>query len=215
MSTALGILGFLGFIAFLVVLIVFAIKKRKKRIPIIGIIVCFIMFVVGICTTPSTPKPSTATTSSSTKEKQNVNQGYETPKNEQSNEKKQTEDPQESTPPAPTEKSIDIPSYDTGITYDQLARTPDDYNQKKVKFIGTVVQVIETDDETQLRLAVNDNYDKIIYCHVPKKLTSKTRILENDSILVRGVSYGLVSYDSAIGGNITIPQILVDDWGIN
>lgn len=28
--------------------------------------------------------------------------------------------------------------YDTGITYDQLARTPDDYKYKKVKFEGKI-----------------------------------------------------------------------------
>lgn len=33
--------------------------------------------------------------------------------------------------------------YETGITYDQLARTPDDFKGKKVKFTGKVVQVIE------------------------------------------------------------------------
>ena len=30
--------------------------------------------------------------------------------------------------------------YETGITYDQLARTPDQYKGKKVKFYGKVVQ---------------------------------------------------------------------------
>src|SRR3954469_7917883 len=35
--------------------------------------------------------------------------------------------------------------YDTGITYDQLARTPDDFIGQKVKFRGKVVQVIEGD----------------------------------------------------------------------
>src|SRR5699024_863073 len=33
--------------------------------------------------------------------------------------------------------------YDTGITYDQLARTPDDYEGEKVKFSGKVLQVME------------------------------------------------------------------------
>ena len=33
--------------------------------------------------------------------------------------------------------------YDTGITYEQLARTPNEYNGEKVKFSGKVIQVIE------------------------------------------------------------------------
>ena len=53
--------------------------------------------------------------------------------------------------------------YSTGITYDQLARTPDDYIYEKVKFRGTVVQVMEGDGVTQIRLAVGDNYDTILF----------------------------------------------------
>src|SRR5699024_4279095 len=54
--------------------------------------------------------------------------------------------------------------YDTGITYDQLARTPDDYEGEKVKFSGKVLQVMEGNGSTvQLRMAINDDYDKVIY----------------------------------------------------
>lgn len=105
--------------------------------------------------------------------------------------------------------------YETGITYDQLARTPDDYQGKKVKFKGKVVQVIEGTSETQLRLAVNGDYDSILFCAVPKELTSSTRILENDNITIMGVSNGLLSYQSTMGGTITIPSVIVNDWGPN
>ncbi len=33
--------------------------------------------------------------------------------------------------------------YETGITYDNIARTPDEYTGKKVKFTGKVIQLIE------------------------------------------------------------------------
>lgn len=102
--------------------------------------------------------------------------------------------------------------YDTGITYNQLARTPDDYLAKKVKFTGKVIQVMEGDTETQIRLAVNNDYDNILYCGVPKTLTNNNRILENDTITVYGLSLGLLSYQSTMGGNITIPAIMVDKF---
>lgn len=105
--------------------------------------------------------------------------------------------------------------YETGITYDQLARTPDDYKGKKVKFKGKVVQVLEGTSDTQIRLAVNGNYDTILYCSVPKNLTSSTRILEDDYITIMGVSTGLLSYKSTLGGTITIPGVSVNDWGPN
>ena len=105
--------------------------------------------------------------------------------------------------------------YETGITFDNLARTPDEYKGKKVKFSGKVIQVIEGTTETQLRLAINNNYDQVIFCRVPKALTSSTRILEDDRIHILGVSNGLISYKSTLGGTITIPDVSVNDWGPN
>lgn len=105
--------------------------------------------------------------------------------------------------------------YETGITYNQLARTPDNYKGKKVKFKGKVVQVMEGTTDTQIRLAVNSNYDTIIYATVPKAKTTNMRILEDDIITIFGVSSGLITYTSTLGGNITIPAVSVDDWGPN
>lgn len=98
--------------------------------------------------------------------------------------------------------------YDTGITYEQLARTPDDYMLKKVKFSGKVIQVLEDEDNTQIRLAVNDNYDTIIYIEYESNIVS-SRVLEDDYITVSGVSMGLLSYKSTMGGTITIPSVIV------
>lgn len=70
--------------------------------------------------------------------------------------------------------------YETGITFDNLARTPDAYKGKKVKFSGKVIQVIEGTTETQLRLAISGDYNKVIFCRVSKAKTSATRILEDD-----------------------------------
>lgn len=103
--------------------------------------------------------------------------------------------------------------YDTGITFNQLARTPDDYLAKKVKFSGKVIQVIEGTTETQIRLAVNSDYDMVVYCHIPKAKTANMRILDDDRITIMGLSMGLISYESTMGGTITIPEISVADWG--
>lgn len=75
--------------------------------------------------------------------------------------------------------------------------------------------MLEGTTETQIRLAVNGDYDSILYCSVPKAKTENTRILENDYITVMGISKGLLSYESTMGGTITIPSVSVDDWGQN
>ena len=108
----------------------------------------------------------------------------------------------------------DKASYDTGITYDQLARTPDDYENKKVKFSGEVIQVMESDGETQLRIAVDGNYDNVIYVGYNSKITN-TRILENDYVTFRGISRGLITYQSTLGGEITIPLVYVQQIEIS
>ncbi|MFD3447147.1 hypothetical protein ACFDTO_21350 [Microbacteriaceae bacterium 4G12] len=104
--------------------------------------------------------------------------------------------------------------YDTGITYDQLARTPDDFKGKKAKFTGKVVQVMEGKGETQLRIAVNDNYDTILYVAYKSNIIN-SRVLENDNVTVRGKSKGILTYKSTMGGEISIPAMLVDKIEVN
>ena len=99
--------------------------------------------------------------------------------------------------------------YETGITYDNLARTPDDYQGKKVKFYGKVLQVLEGDGEIQIRLAVNDDYDTVLFGSYDSTIVS-SRVLEDDEITIYGTSVGLISYDSTMGGKITIPAVLID-----
>lgn len=99
--------------------------------------------------------------------------------------------------------------YETGITYDNLARNPDDYIGEKVKFKGKVIQVMEGDTENQIRLAVDSDYDTILYCGYDPSIVS-SRILEDDIITIYGTSVGTISYQSTLGGTITIPGVLVE-----
>lgn len=99
--------------------------------------------------------------------------------------------------------------YNTGITFDQIARNPDDYIYKKVKFNGKVIQVLEGDSETQIRLAVNGDYNKIIFAIYQSDIIN-SRVLEDDSITIYGISSGLLSYQSTMGGTITIPSVVVE-----
>ena len=100
-------------------------------------------------------------------------------------------------------------AYDTGITYNQLARTPDNYKGEKAKFSGKVIQVMEGNKETDIRVAVGDNYDNVLFVGYDPKITS-TRILENDSVTVKGTSIGIYSYQSTMGGKISIPGMWAD-----
>ena len=109
--------------------------------------------------------------------------------------------------------------YETGITYDQLARTPDEYKNKKVKFYGKVVQVTEGDNETNLRVATRAieygcYYEDVVLVYYNPKIMA-SRVLENDMITLYGVSKGLHTYKSTMSGNITVPLIAVDKIDVN
>lgn len=99
--------------------------------------------------------------------------------------------------------------FDTGITYDQLARNPDDYFFEKVKFRGEVIQVMEGDGITQIRLAVNDNYDTVLFAEFDSSVVD-SRILEDDTITIMGFSTGLMTYESTMGGQISIPGVSIE-----
>lgn len=99
--------------------------------------------------------------------------------------------------------------YETGITYDQLARTPDDYEGSLVKFTGEVIQTLEEDGQVDIRLAVDGEYNNILYCAYESNIVS-SRVLEGDTITIYGTSMGLYSYESTTGVTITIPCVWVD-----
>ena len=122
-----------------------------------------------------------------------------------------TEATTKTTTEATTEKKLTKKDYNPEITYDDLARNPDKYKYDRITFQGTVVQVIEDNDnnQTQIRLATKDGYDDVIFIVVDRDLV-KSRILEDDAIRFYGVSAGLITYQSTIGGEITIPAASVE-----
>lgn len=111
------------------------------------------------------------------------------------------------------ERKKELASYKT-YSYNELARYPDKYSGKKVKLYGKVIQVIEGEEENQYRLALNDNYDQIVYLGIPIEKLSKKRILEDDYLTIRGISLGTITYESTMGGMITIPAVMVNYFNI-
>lgn len=99
--------------------------------------------------------------------------------------------------------------YNTGITYDQLARDPDTYMGKLLHLTGKVIQVVEGDTETDLRVAIDGDYNNVVLV-VYDPTTRSTRILEDDKVTFYGLSLGTQSYTSTLGGKITVPLVQAD-----
>ncbi len=121
-------------------------------------------------------------------------------------EKKEAEEKAKKEAEEKAKKAEEAKGYDTGITYDELARNPDNNKGKTVTFTGKVIQVIRGDGEDQFRVSVKDDYNKVIFVtYTPKD--GENKILENDKVVIRGVSVGEISYTSTMGGKISIPGI--------
>lgn len=103
---------------------------------------------------------------------------------------------------------FDKKNYES-VSYKKIARNPDDYEGKQLKFSGKVVQVMEGDDETQIRLATDGEYDDVVLVGYDPSIMDE-RILEDDTVTVYGTSVGLITYESTMGGNITIPALVAD-----
>lgn len=100
--------------------------------------------------------------------------------------------------------------YETGLTYEDLARNPDDHLAKKVTFYGRVLQVMEGEGLVQIRLAVDDNYNNVIIVEISDDIISDGRLLEDDFITVKGLSFGLYEYTATLGQVITVPAVIAD-----
>ncbi|MHA5095253.1 hypothetical protein R5R51_02895 [Oenococcus oeni] len=107
--------------------------------------------------------------------------------------------------------------YRSDITYDSLARNPDQYKGQKVVYTGEVVRVLEGDDETDLRVAINGDYDDIVYVAFDPSIMNGSHILENDKIQFYGKSKGDYTYKATSGTKITVPLVIakkINDQGL-
>ena len=112
------------------------------------------------------------------------------------------------------EEPADLSEYATDVSYEDIARTPDEYEGRALCYTGEVIQVLETDGETDLRIAVNDDWDDVLLCGYDSNISDK-RVLEGDSVTVYGIYYGVYTYESTFGTDITVPLIWVDHIIIN
>lgn len=221
----IGILGFLAFGVGIIWLIASFFTKKGVKKPLITIVVGFVLFIVGVATDTS-EEDATADSSEKSSEvakdtsKEDSAAKAESQKKEEEDKKAKAEsesivaeeeakaESESIAAEEAAEAELKDPStYKSDITYEQIARTPDDYYFEKVKFSGKVVQVMEGEDTVnQLRVAINDNYDTVMLVEYEKDILD-SRVLEDDYINIYGFSMGVITYESTMGGNITIPAV--------
>ena len=112
-------------------------------------------------------------------------------------------------------KEAEAQKYNTGLTYEDIARNPTENAMKLVTFSGRIVQVMKADGYTQYRMAIDDNYDQIVLIEVDNELLSNGNILEDDYITIKGTFVMEHTYQTVMGAQKTIPAIVVDEFNFN
>ena len=77
----------------------------------------------------------------------------------------------------------DVSMFRSDVSYDEIARHPNDYDGELLTFSGEVAQVIDGDGTTELRIAVDGDYDDIIYGIYDNRILD-SRLLEDDKIIL-------------------------------
>lgn len=99
------------------------------------------------------------------------------------------------------------------LTYEDLARRPEENEGKIVEFYGEIVQVSEGDLINTYRFAIDGDYDKIIILRL-YNTQFKDRILEGDYLTITGISEGNVTYTTVLGASMTVPSVFASDYTI-
>lgn len=101
----------------------------------------------------------------------------------------------------------DAVKYDTGITWEDIARNG--LEGQFCKFEGKIIQVMNGEGYKQYRVAINNDYDKVMLVEIKNGLID-TNLLEDDVIFFKGYSYGNVTYKTVLGAEQSIPAVVAE-----
>ncbi len=93
--------------------------------------------------------------------------------------------------------------------YADVARNPDAYKGQKIAFTGKVLQVMDGDNEIDIRVATDGAWDSIVFAGYDPSVIDY-RILEDDMVTIYGTCIGLYSYTSTMGAKISLPGMYLD-----
>lgn len=96
------------------------------------------------------------------------------------------------------------------ISYEDLFRYAERHKGKRVYYRGKVIQVLESRGDFQLRVNVTSGdyglWEDTVFLRYDD---APVRILEDDIVAFVGKMNGTVTYESVLGGEVTIPDITV------
>lgn len=105
---------------------------------------------------------------------------------------------------------LDKNNYSNSISYEMLARTPDQYTDKLVIFTGTITQIISVDDKLDgFRMNVDSNSDYNMMVIYPKNIIH-FNLLEKDNVTIYAKFMELYTYETVLGSDTTVPLVFAN-----
>ncbi len=109
------------------------------------------------------------------------------------------------------DKEAEAKKYYTGITYENLARNPTENIGKLVRFKGKIIQIIKATGSVQYRMAIDNNYDKVVLITVDNSKLQDGNLLEDDRVTIEGTFLMEMEYETVRGDKRNIPAIIVEN----
>lgn len=99
------------------------------------------------------------------------------------------------------------------IDYAHLKKNPDRYKGEYVKYTGEIIQILEGNNITNIRLAVTKtaygyDFNDVIFI----EYDGYTDYVDGDIITMYGEVYGTYSYESQAGFNISLPGVIAKEF---
>ena len=211
-AALLGLIGLAGVPIAIGVLIYSLVKKNKaiQKYSLIGLGASLLIFTLAVI---FVDKLEVETTNEDKVVQQDTST---TEKEEGEEESASTEAERSETVASSSSEPVELP-FDPA-TYplvDFNAWNHDDVEYaSKLQVTGTVIQAMKSDQGMNLRLAINDDYDQVVLITIEDS-DYQDVIAENDNVTVYGLNAGLVSYETVMGNEQTIPGMLGTNYTVN
>lgn len=189
-------------------------KESSIKYFIVGIltVILSIAFAQYVNNTPSNPKKTTSqsTSKSSTSSSKNSSSSSSSSKASSSttpSSSKESSPSSSSSVPSKPKITVDNDKANYGeVDYNSWNHDEVAVNTK-VRVYGKVLQAMEDRKAYTLRVAINDDYDKIILVSIPSEYNNRV-IAEDDHITLYGLAQGRQSYETVFKATKTLPYMV-------
>lgn len=211
-AALLGLIGLAGVPIAIGVLIYSLVKKNKaiQKYSLIGLGASLLIFTLAVIfvdklEVETTNEDKVVQQDTSTTEKEEVEK-------ESSSTETETSETIASSSSGPVEAPFDPATYPL---VDFNAWNHDDVEYaSKLQVTGTVIQAMKSDQGMNLRLAINDDYDQVVLITIEDS-DYQDIIAEDDNVTVYGLNAGLITYETVMGNEQTIPGMLGTNYTVN